>query len=590
MSRTRGMPDFDALVPTNYDNPNEPRKVMKRIWANDETVTKFPPFDKSFRDEWMSFIQTHPGIFVESFRGNTTIEEATIDFTSLFGLFAEVDDDEFARVSMTIGQALGEMKGLAKIDFSLFVHGTGIQLEGGNMASLLSHIPHDNLTTCKVSILSSVRALEESLAVADEELRRHTALEELCLYVRYCDPNNNNLRNPFPESISSLPNLRSLSFHAINMETNQNSIISNFNVASVSLRKLYFYDCLVDRQLNTVLTNIVSKNPYLESLIFRCCTITGDNAEELFDNIGKLSYLRTLRLHSPADIKAYAAIANCLKNSRSLIEAYIKAKDNPAEVVVDVVGLGHIFYGGIIMSAAPLETLHISGYNYDDFLREGLRSCLLAKPSLKTLVLSQVNSKLWFHTCSCVADGTSLRKFHVDNLDTDLPSFIRGISSLATSNTLESLVVKSIGSPLDTLDLLLETIPKFSKETPLKEISFERVIIDRVAQGEELLKVLQNNFTLTECPFKNLTNTLSDEDGKRIESHIKTVLKLNKHGRRYLLDDRSDKKRAVSLLAAVSDDLNCVFYHIMENPALCCRDVYSYDARRTNRTSDNMAV
>jgi hypothetical protein len=52
---------------------------------------------------------------------------------------------------------------------------------------------------------------------------------------------------------------------------------------------------------------------------------------------------------------------------------------------------------------------------------------------------------------------------------------------------------------------------------------------------------------------------------------VKAVLRLNSAGRRYLIEDGSSISKGVGVLSAVSDDINCVFLHLLENPGLCDR-------------------
>ena len=49
---------------------------------------------------------------------------------------------------------------------------------------------------------------------------------------------------------------------------------------------------------------------------------------------------------------------------------------------------------------------------------------------------------------------------------------------------------------------------------------------------------------------------------------LRAFLRLNRAGRRYLADDGSSNTKGVNVLSAVSDDLNCVFLHLRENPSL----------------------
>ena len=58
---------------------------------------------------------------------------------------------------------------------------------------------------------------------------------------------------------------------------------------------------------------------------------------------------------------------------------------------------------------------------------------------------------------------------------------------------------------------------------------------------------------------------MNDEDKKRVFSNEVTVLKLNSHGQRYLLEGRV-RDRGVALLPSISDDLGCIYFHLLEEP------------------------
>jgi hypothetical protein len=48
-------------------------------------------------------------------------------------------------------------------------------------------------------------------------------------------------------------------------------------------------------------------------------------------------------------------------------------------------------------------------------------------------------------------------------------------------------------------------------------------------------------------------------------------LMLNAAGRQYLIKDGSSVSKGVDVLSAVSDKIDCVFLHLLENPSLCDR-------------------
>jgi hypothetical protein len=53
---------------------------------------------------------------------------------------------------------------------------------------------------------------------------------------------------------------------------------------------------------------------------------------------------------------------------------------------------------------------------------------------------------------------------------------------------------------------------------------------------------------------------------------IRSIFKLNRAGRRYLVQDGSSISKGVEvLMSGVSNDINSVFLHLLENPRLCDR-------------------
>jgi hypothetical protein len=70
---------------------------------------------------------------------------------------------------------------------------------------------------------------------------------------------------------------------------------------------------------------------------------------------------------------------------------------------------------------------------------------------------------------------------------------------------------------------------------------------------------------------KNYSLEVLDES---LSAHDKTgelgtLLRLNQAGRRYLIKDAASIAKGVEVLIGVSDDLGCLFYHLLENPTLC---------------------
>jgi hypothetical protein len=86
---------------------------------------------------------------------------------------------------------------------------------------------------------------------------------------------------------------------------------------------------------------------------------------------------------------------------------------------------------------------------------------------------------------------------------------------------------------------------------------------------------------MTDDEVKHLTSVVKKNYGPerlpildwdaRMED-LRSILRLNGAGRRYLLDGRASfVSKGVDVLSTVSYDVNCVFLHLLENPSLCNR-------------------
>jgi hypothetical protein len=52
---------------------------------------------------------------------------------------------------------------------------------------------------------------------------------------------------------------------------------------------------------------------------------------------------------------------------------------------------------------------------------------------------------------------------------------------------------------------------------------------------------------------------------------IRSICELNRAGRRYLVQGGSSISKGVDALSGVSNDINALFFHMLDNPRLCDR-------------------
>jgi hypothetical protein len=113
---------------------------------------------------------------------------------------------------------------------------------------------------------------------------------------------------------------------------------------------------------------------------------------------------------------------------------------------------------------------------------------------------------------------------------------------------------------------LLALISALQLNTTLKTLGFQSDCFDdmyfTVDEVNQLVSVLMKNYGLErlvpDSPFAD-------------NGTVKAIFKLNAAGRRYLIKDGSSISKGVDVLSAVSDEIDCLFIHLLENPSLCDR-------------------
>lgn len=70
-----------------------------------------------------------------------------------------------------------------------------------------------------------------------------------------------------------------------------------------------------------------------------------------------------------------------------------------------------------------------------------------------------------------------------------------------------------------------------------------------------------------------------------------TLTRLNKAGRRYLREDPQSNSKCIAVLAKVKHDLNCLYFHVRENPILClsyCKAAADEVSGRKRKAADTV--
>jgi hypothetical protein len=307
-----------------------------------------------------------------------------------------------------------------------------------------------------------------------------------------------------------------------------------------------------------------------------------------------------------------AIIANGLKRNKA---------------VTDVKFLGHFdepFFNtlaAVLLCNSTLQNLIVRAENYAPNHARGrwvsaiLLSALGMNTTLKSLSVSIIDT---FGDTLCAAISSGLAKnssleelslYEIIPSDDGGAVFARNaLSFLRTNSTLKSLTVSFVRAPNEYVSAFLLEAVKMLENTFLESLkisSFGRGIA--VEEFLALISALQLNTTLKtldlQCYWFENHSVTVDEVSQLVSilrknyglEHIvpkipgadagtvKAILRLNKAGRRYLIKDGSSVSKGVDVLSAVNDEIDCVFFHLLENPGLCDRSAAETAETTTGR-------
>jgi hypothetical protein len=150
---------------------------------------------------------------------------------------------------------------------------------------------------------------------------------------------------------------------------------------------------------------------------------------------------------------------------------------------------------------------------------------------------------------------------------------LEAVKMMKENPFIESLTIERSGRSIVKVEELLALISALQLNTTLKTLGLSTTLknlgiqldcLDHFSVDEvnQLVSILMKNYGL-ECLVPDIPCA---NDGT-----VKAILRLNRAGRRYLIKDGSSISKGVDVLSAVSDEIDCVFLHLLENPGLCDR-------------------
>jgi hypothetical protein len=171
---------------------------------------------------------------------------------------------------------------------------------------------------------------------------------------------------------------------------------------------------------------------------------------------------------------------------------------------------------------------------------------------------------------SFLRTNSTLKSLTVSFMQTQNESYVSAFRLEAVKmmeNTfLESLTIKESNASGIQVEELLAPISALQLNTTLKTLGFQSSCFENdcltVDEVNQLVSILKKNYGL---------ERLVPDLPCAYDGTVKAILRLNAAGRRYLIKDGSSVSKGVDVLSAVSDEIDCVFLHLLENPSLCDR-------------------
>jgi len=346
-----------------------------------------------------------------------------------------------------------------------------------------------------------------------------------------------------------------ISLHGLRISQTINQEIADYMQRNSSSLVYFAMDeyCVVPPLDSEEMAMQVRQHPNLKYVSLAC-----SNNTQFYQHWGRMKELKILKLHAASDTQLHS------RGLSSVLSAF---------------GVGSI-----------LTKLFLHDYDWDLHLIGLLGGCMGGTRTIRHLTIEtskygRLDDDTWMDLAPAVARNSALASLAIAGELT--PQGFCGPFSTCFSlhKILEDLVVGSgsviqrgrglwelaqlalfLITTLTTMRSNIQCLKFHNAEVPSRE--------DYFANGEEIREIiyqLKRNFWLCACPLPRCCDPYASTQEKHQYTEVQIVLKLNKAGRKYLVENRWSKERAVGVLVQISDDLEAIYFHVREHPEMCLR-------------------
>lgn len=467
----------------------------------------------------------------------------------------------------SLGRALALMPSLYTLRFCLHVR------RGYNaMASVLGHAHHIRALHITISMaFNPPLCLDQAISAEHMNLTNVT--------VRYmCDHEE---RQPRPSifhlGLRRLPHLLAYITDCIDHRGKSIPVGSRVEYPELPQTLIHLKMCgLLTPDKVDWLTNTVRNSSHMQTLDTRNCVIENRalDGSSLLTAIKNNTHLQKLSLQCWPDLFLFRKLTQILSPRISSLSLHMDddRRTNVDECVYDA-GLS------MVLPTDTVKTMQLTLHQWNSIVARSIKTYLISTNNLTTIEIKTGSQEIppqeWFVLCDALRKNTSITKLQIFSPPTS-QLLLNGLKHfLKINSTLETLVMSSCPPDwcVDKMTQLINFIGD-GLRVSVVNLHIPYTVAKTKDDGKLFLKTLSNNYTL-----ENVSITFR-EQASRYNALKWTLYRLNRAGRRYMLEPGFDKSSCLRLLVSVSDDPECLYYHLRENLSQIIEDKYTNKKRK----------
>jgi hypothetical protein len=368
-------------------------------------------------------------------------------------------------------------------------------------------------------------------------------------------------------TLLTLPALENVSFNDITGQSagDGQSLESMIQLLQSSvLRKVEFEDVSFSDSLSRVVAIALKERSAITHLDFYSCSFPDGGGAVIASALKTNTTLKRLHFDdSRVGEFFYDVLAAALLSNSTLQKLTFIAPGDSGSCS----WLSSLFLALQVNTGLKELTIFMIDIN-DEKLSTAMRLGLGRNSTLESLKLFNITStdndtSLWRDAFSFLRTNTALKKlamlFEPDVTESHATAIRMEFPFMLCEN--ESLETSSIKSHHARFEDYLVYIAAIQPNTTLKKLEFQNLFCSMDKdKTKDLVSARKKNYGLEVIPALRYGG-----------ENVCSILQLNGAGRRYLVQDGSSISKGVDVLSGVSNAINSVFLHLLENPRLCDR-------------------